>query len=919
MKRKLLIAFLSLLVCLTITLPQPVPSGSAQIPDAANPWQSTAAGLKSSAQNQNRTAGLGFMLSTTGWPSISAFGGVQNVRGEVARLGGIQLGQIKHATSTSPTLSAQVADWSTNQMSFSADGQTLQVWASRLSPALLVQSTQSTLRFFTGNVARYQVSGSGVNNLTAGLVYPKYAAYANTSGQVPRLTLTGAAQPITLNEDWLLVWYGTNSGFTDSKKPLSFSGFDYPNGSNALVDAYQADIPVLFRFQNRPTSIKQSPEGGIELGFSNAAGSLVLMPLMGRNNPSTAATENWTTGLNASLLTQIRWWSTHLSTYPTSVQESYSYDTASDTASIQETLTFTRLTAGGTSFAPLPPMLSLARASLGINFSAAISDSQLKTEFGPYEGVEDQSSYTWSLQGLSVYTNQVRVQGTSSPPSYLLDDLSNQVTRLTQGGHYAPWIYADHFPKLDVQGDIYSNNPADLLYIGSEIADALAEPQKSQLISYLKSERAAYPPETLVNLPLAAGAVRGPFSISGSEYINRWIANRPDVFETRVHLYNFYALARYYRLIQEPMPTSVATRASQVLDQDMREQDWATFYWFNGYQDRLYPTVNANRHFAGLVGAIRLFMYAGSPAQETQARALLAKSAVLSVGMNKFIPYLYASQIQQLPASAAWQPAYSAGNWSGFTFNYNWTGASDDHRTLRSLDQFGMRLEDDSQIYEDWTTRINAHLTAYTNLTPELGRLLSNYAPESLILAQKISSQFPVWYSAFDAANLGVEHDYNHPGDAYQVFLAKDWIQSASAAQLEQYTDIPWLRQGDLFYIHKVAEAVKAYRGTIWQDDHFVVLSGIGTDGKITLKWYTTEQTDADSWTIRYTGPSGNPASPVSGISGATREYLLLSMQNYYHYTFQIDLIRGGNLVVSSNTVEVFPTNLFKYMPLIAR
>ena len=59
----------------------------------------------------------------------------------------------------------------------------------------------------------------------------------------------------------------------------------------------------------------------------------------------------------------------------------------------------------------------------------------------------------------------------------------------------------------------------------------------------------------------------------------------------------------------------------------------------------------------------------------------------------------------------------------------------------------------------------------------------------------------------------------NHPSDAYQVFCAHAQILDASGQQLARWIDVPWLDRGDLFYLHKLAETVKAYRGVRWRGE----------------------------------------------------------------------------------------------------
>ncbi len=35
---------------------------------------------------------------------------------------------------------------------------------------------------------------------------------------------------------------------------------------------------------------------------------------------------------------------------------------------------------------------------------------------------------------------------------------------------------------------------------------------------------------------------------------------------------------------------------------------------------------------------------------------------------------------------------------------------------------------------------------------------------------------------------------------------------------LARYVDTPWVKLGDLYYLSKLAETIKAYRGASWQE-----------------------------------------------------------------------------------------------------
>ena len=115
----------------------------------------------------------------------------------------------------------------------------------------------------------------------------------------------------------------------------------------------------------------------------------------------------------------------------------------------------------------------------------------------------------------------------------------------------------------------------------------------------------------------------------------RWGYNLDPInkehFYQRVPLFNFLSLARYYDVTNESLPSAVYQKAMAVLDTDMKEQDWATGYWFKGFGDfNSHPqaVTSANKHFAGLVGFIKLAARANDTQAEAIARGLFAKASV---------------------------------------------------------------------------------------------------------------------------------------------------------------------------------------------------------------------------------------------------------------------------------------------------
>lgn len=816
---------LALLVSLTLVEGVGSPA-QAQAPS----WQQSSRGLSVAQNSAKKTAGLAMTVQAQEWPTLSLQGGVKDGGwGMLASSLGIDLGAVKLPGSSSVTLTNETTDWSHNELTFTTDTSAqLKLWVSRLSSAILMQTSSRSLRLLTGNVNGNIFNGTTVTPRPAGPAYPKYVAYsAGGAIRVQALGTSDLALP-ALDQSWLLVWYGGNSAFVETKKPLSYTEANYSTASLPQKYAYQADAPLLLVFQNAPSMIKQAAEGGLDLTFSNSAGSVAMLPLFGRDHLPSADTEAWAQGLPASVQQKAQWWAGHLCLYPTSVSETYGYDSAADTASITERFSFTPVCSGGTTFAPLPPMLALAKDALHVSVSAPLADGNLPTEFGPLLGVEGMQSYTWRVSGLKKYVESNRIlTNTGRAPAQLEQELGVQVDKILAGGHFAPWLFTDSVPQHKVRGDIYWLNPTDVIEQLAEVADVLPVDRRSSLLDYLKTERRTYPPETIYNLPLDQGTTRGSYAVSGQTVFNEWRSRNPAVFLKRVPVYNLFALSRYYGLTDEPIPLDTWHNASSILEASLQEQDWATLYWFKGFEERRVAVVNANRHFAGLIGYVRLAAVMGDSQAETMGRALFAKAAAFKLAMVEYPRYLYTYGLADLPPDPAWQPEQFAGRWDAPIFNYSWIGPSDDHRQVAMLDQFGVYLYDHSGFMEpgtghrDWETgTTSAHLIAFGDMVPELARFLGDYAKaDSEIYINKVEAVFPHWYMAFAEGMLGAEHNLSHPIDSYQIFMAKAWLQHENPDKLARYASFPWLEAGDLFYIHKLAETIKAYRGWAWSDE----------------------------------------------------------------------------------------------------
>ncbi len=924
----LVLAFLFSGVGITPTL--------AQSSSGLNPasWQTSSTGLRTTQNSYAQTAGLGFGVTAQSWPYLTLPGGVKDAEAYVGyRLMGpigIPLGQVK-VTGASGSLSAQTTDWSHNQLTYSYNGRQMQFYVSRMSAAVALQTSATSLTLFNGSVPRYAIQSGKVSYVSDGPAYPKYVAYSS-GGAVQVKALSSSATALSgLDANWALVWYGKNSHFVDTRRPLSY------DWTLLTSDAYQADAPMLLVFQNKPASIKQASGGGVELAFSSAAGAMSILPFDGRLTRTATETESWASGLPTAVKNKISWWAGRSCEFPLSVAETYAYDAPTDTASITENFNFLTVCSGGIRLAPLPATVALARDALPLVFSGNVVDGGLSTEFGPSQGIEGVAAYTWSMSGLRDYVDNQREVQDGSVPAELTGRLNAEVQKVISSGHYAPWIFLDAVPNHRSRGDVYWANPADGLLHLIEVAEAVSDPSlQNSLINYIRSERAAYPPETVYNLGVTQGKIRGPFSTMDSivEYYWNPKATAEDTrqysFLKDVPLYSFYALSRYYALTGEAVPANTWAKAQETLDRDMREQDWSTFYWFANYQDRRVAVENANKHFAGMVGFVRLAEKAGDSASESLGRALLLKAAALRAGMGRYPRYLGATRLTQIPASPTWMMANRNHTFIGYLYNYSWSNEYDDSRQVIYLNQFGVDLNDYNylqEVYNHLRDDFNSprgqdspSLAAFRDMVPELGKFLKDWSWEDAdVVVRKVQDLWPHWYAAFAEGTLGWEHNLAHPVDSFQIFMAKAWIEDATPEELGRYADISWLDDGDFFYMQKLAEAVKAYRGVAWSGSESLTLSILPGDESLYLRWKIfPDPGESITWRIDIAGP-GAPG-PISGLPYATRSYQITGLQNYQKYSLSVSAVdSNGDVILTSPTLIGFPSNLLIYLPAVSK
>jgi hypothetical protein len=309
-------------------------------------------------------------------------------------------------------------------------------------------------------------------------------------------------------------------------------------------------------------------------------------------------------------------------------------------------------------------------------------------------------------------------------------------------------------------------------------------------------------------------------------------------------LFALYGLERYYALSGSKPTAEEWEACKKVIASAFEEQGWATLYHL-GHPNRFLPwmgkpeerealrkehgatdtwrgdrpaaVVNANRRFSGAIGAIRLARLMGDQSTEQNAWWLFARTAVLRFAMGKMAQWRYQTGAAKLPPKPDWFWAWRGRgpqNWCGDLETMDWSKPEHDVQQVIELAPDRIEFGHWAGVMGDkWHQLCTVEPVAFRYLTPELAAFLRDHLrAECAAYADRIAWNQPTWYASFAPAILGYEHNMNHPSDAYEHFMARSWILGEKPEQLERWIDIPWLERGDLFYLNKLAETIRAYR-----------------------------------------------------------------------------------------------------------
>jgi hypothetical protein len=563
--------------------------------------------------------------------------------------------------------------------------------------------------------------------------------------------------------------------------------------------------------------------------------------------------------LKFDIADKVNWRGEKAQAIPAFVEETYSYDEASDTVTIAAKF-------DKQGFAPLPPMLALAgKFGFSVEVQPKPVDTGSQSVFGPLVGVEGADAYTLKIRGLGKYVFERPRLGSGKAPESLNGQLEAEVAKIVAAGHLAPWLFLVNVPGsgADDRGDVYWHNPSEALYLLAEVAPLLSSKTQQTLKEYLATERENVPPEFRASMAFGVGT-RREYCEPSKALLKKWEEkNFGYLTKAQPGIWSLYGLARFCELAGQKPGKETMDKCNEIVARSMEHRDWATLYWLRGHTPGFNAVHAVNQLFAGLVGYIRLARLAGDKDAEALGWGLFARIAALRFAMGKYTQYMHDARLfntaynlhatikmrrvepadriikvqtdpnrYAIPKDPAWWAKMRNGDWMGDLVTWNWSKPIDNVRQVHRLDETGVDVwewcgtdcygtgqkRDVSEEKDYWYMRLAPYLLPFRDMVPELGRFMAGHLkPEAEAFCNCIVENQPHWYITYAEAILSAEIGFNCPCDAYGHFLARAWVLGEKPEQLERYLDVPWLKLGDLYHLHKLAETLKAYRGVTWE------------------------------------------------------------------------------------------------------
>jgi hypothetical protein len=870
---------LSVLVLLTTAVSVlPAAEGKKSIP-----FTVPMAGMRLEPELRNQVSGLTLTVEDAGWPALTMLGHPFDTFGDLVgprRLapGPFRFGTVRQANAG--RLAAQHVNDVSNTLIFRDEKhELLKVTVTRLSPAILLETAAKEIELF-GGADQPDSQRAFPVPLPPGTVKPLRWATPGADGKVlagvlgntPAVQFSlrnGSTRPVAavtpslaparpsapppggLGQTWLLLWYGAGSHFLSSKIPavLMGNGFHEKPRSETV---FQADVPLLLVFEKSPQSIELRPEGNTHrllMTYPGPAGKMVMLPLFGHDVQAAETTEKWLRQFPAELKSRCDGWARRLGDFPVNVKEETTYDEQADRVACSETFAHVPVRPGGEKTVPVRPMLALGlQQELPAVLTPQPTDLKYATHFGPLLEVTG-NRYAWHIDGLGKIVASRPVVGPATKRSAVLEkELSAEVDKVLSAGHLAPWVICGGM--FSSHPTTYGKDPSATLYFLSEFLPLLPKAQQAKVRAYLAREAAAYSPDQVLQLKVTAGA-RREFPVIPQDLLENYDwslgqrMTRPrqsdEYYEAVPSLFRAYGVARYDTATGQKPSKEALDFWRRAMRESLLGRDWATLGWFWGKYALLYPAAPdfahpdyrhdywqytpraIHRDAAGLIGYLRLCRLAGETG-EAEAWGQLVRLLAFRFALVRYGRYMAESGLFRMPENpdAAKYLARSG----------DFSKAENHLEQVWEVNQHDVMMHSGaSKISNDWYDGFVAppengncnNQIVFADLTPEVGRILATWGlkEDAARYVEHYAEVQAVWYKSHsDSEHLASgELAYTLASDSYQYFVAHAWIAGTPPEQLEQYIDEPWVDIGDYFYLHKLAETAKAYRGVKWETE----------------------------------------------------------------------------------------------------
>lgn len=677
--------------------------------------------------------------------------------------------------------------WDNVRAEYQLSSGTATLTVNRLCPAVLIESPARSVTF----------------NCSSG---PQHIAFVHDGNVVVR-NPGEATGDLSLSEPWVLAWFGEASPARAHVRPHDVEGvIGVSKGSIGFSrEADVVDLPVLFRLEHKPRSIRHAEGSGLKFDFAGEVGKIAMMPLAGGKLFLPEETAKWAEQLPPQIIEQCRQWSARLRDYPLSVAEAFKVRSSGETLTIENDFQWMSFSDDWNSpaikAAPIPPMLALALdGGMPVKFThdnreVKPVDYGLMDTAGKAMAIEGFDSYEYEISGLddllAVPTCTHKI--TDSNAKVLQQKLEKHVARMVDGPPLTPLLY--------IYGGIGGTWFSHFYWAAvSETAQALemaypylSEPLQKKAIEYLRNEWQANPPFTFNRNRYTAGRLRTPYEFPWAEIRQLTFAlNRESAYRQSDHLFNLHGIDAYLRITGEQAGDDMREKFRALTATMLGKQDWAIMgpARFKTIGDRhavfyynLQGCATYNRWLAGAVAMTRIARRHGWEIEEKIGLYLASKLAIARIGQARYISEMHRHGLVR-------------------------GDPKDDNRTLLHIDTTCAVIGRGPM---EVGVHQNQELPPFNDLTEEVGRLLGKYArDECKTYLDHLDYSLPLWYISEAPKQQATEHRTSPLQNYNGNVLAQYWILGKDGGDFARYIDTTRFI-GDLYYIRNLAAAIDSY------------------------------------------------------------------------------------------------------------